>query len=154
MNIKYICTYAKISFLVPNLTCSADFESITEDCRCRRLTEVQQQPVTVNWPDIKWPSPARVHAHFRFPFYCFALGPAHLASIMSSAKAHMERAINQIQDKSPIPVIDFTQHQLEDGNTISTQERVVKDVRSAKFKLLSFFFLVWGPDIDVQLEWK
>jgi serine/threonine-protein phosphatase 2B catalytic subunit len=48
---------------------------------------------------------------------------------MSSAKAHIERAINQIQDKGPIPTIDFTQHQLEDGNTISTQERVVKDVR-------------------------
>lgn len=49
---------------------------------------------------------------------------------MSTTKAgHIARAINQIQDKPPIPEIDFTQHQLEDGNTISTQERVVKDVR-------------------------
>jgi hypothetical protein len=151
MNIKYICTYAKITFLVPNLTCSADFESITEDCRCRRLTVVQQQPV--NWPDIKWPSPARVHAHFRFPFCCFALGPAHLASIMSSAKAHMERAINQIQDKSPIPVIDFTQHQLEDGNTISTQERVVKDVRFRQIQILVVFFF-WFGDRILTYSWN
>ena len=82
----------------------------------------------------------RVHAYFRFLSTCyFALGPVHLASIMSSAKAHIERAINQIQDKSSIPVIDFTQHQLEDGNTISTQERVVKDVRFVNFNFLSFF---------------
>ncbi|KZP17486.1 serine/threonine protein phosphatase 2B [Athelia psychrophila] len=50
---------------------------------------------------------------------------------MSTTKAgHIARAINQIQDKPPIPEIDFTQHQLEDGNTISTQERVVKDVQA------------------------
>lgn len=55
---------------------------------------------------------------------------------MSNAQAHIERAINQIQDKPPIPEIDFTQHQLEDGNTISTQERVVKDVRRVYFLAL------------------
>jgi serine/threonine-protein phosphatase 2B catalytic subunit len=49
---------------------------------------------------------------------------------MTSAQAHLARAIHQIQDKAPIPEIDFTQHQLEDGNTISTQERVVKDVQA------------------------
>lgn len=43
-------------------------------------------------------------------------------------QAHIERAIGQIQDKQPVPEIDFTQHKLEDGNIISTQERVVKDV--------------------------
>ncbi|KII91285.1 hypothetical protein PLICRDRAFT_135359 [Plicaturopsis crispa FD-325 SS-3] len=43
---------------------------------------------------------------------------------------HIERAIGQMVDKPPIPEIDFTQHQLDDGNMISTQERVVKDVQA------------------------
>lgn len=45
-----------------------------------------------------------------------------------SGKTQLERAIHQIQDKTPIPEIDFTQHQLDNGYTISTQERVVKEV--------------------------
>lgn len=45
-----------------------------------------------------------------------------------SGKTQLERAINQIQDKTPLPEIDFTQHQLDNGYTISTQERVVKEV--------------------------
>ncbi|PPQ88534.1 hypothetical protein CVT25_009914 [Psilocybe cyanescens] len=48
---------------------------------------------------------------------------------------HIERAIEKIQVKDPVPIIDFTQHTLEDGNVISTQERVVKDVQApAMFK--------------------
>lgn len=47
-----------------------------------------------------------------------------------SAKTQLERAIHQIQDKAPIPEIDFTQHQLDNGYTISTQERVVKEVQA------------------------
>ncbi|KAF8156848.1 Metallo-dependent phosphatase-like protein [Crassisporium funariophilum] len=47
----------------------------------------------------------------------------------------IERALEKIQVKDPIPTIDFTQHTLEDGNVISTQERVVKDVQApAMFK--------------------
>ncbi|KAF9057178.1 serine/threonine-protein phosphatase 2B catalytic subunit A1 [Panaeolus papilionaceus] len=49
----------------------------------------------------------------------------------------IERAIEQIQIREPnTPTnIDFTQHTLEDGNVISTQERVVKDVQApAMFK--------------------
>lgn len=44
--------------------------------------------------------------------------------------SQIERAIEKIVDKEPVPSIDFTQHTLEDGNVISTQERVVKDVSS------------------------
>ncbi len=40
---------------------------------------------------------------------------------------HVEKAISKIHEK-PVVTIDFTQHQLEDGGFISTQERVVKDV--------------------------
>ena len=49
---------------------------------------------------------------------------------MTSTQTHIQRVVQQIQDKPPLPEIDFTQHRLEDGNTISTQERVVKDVCS------------------------
>ena len=40
----------------------------------------------------------------------------------------MAYALNQIQNKKPLPKIDFTTHKLEDGNTINTQERVIKEV--------------------------
>ncbi|EAU82917.1 serine/threonine-protein phosphatase 2B catalytic subunit A1 [Coprinopsis cinerea okayama7 len=43
---------------------------------------------------------------------------------------HIERAIEKIRTKDQLPDIDFTQHTLEDGNVISTQERVVKDVQA------------------------
>jgi hypothetical protein len=48
---------------------------------------------------------------------------------MSATQKHIEKAIGQIQHKEPLPEIDFTQHQLENGFTISTQERVVKEVQ-------------------------
>jgi serine/threonine-protein phosphatase 2B catalytic subunit len=35
----------------------------------------------------------------------------------------MERAV---REKKPVPEIDFTLHTMEDGNTVSTQERVCK----------------------------
>lgn len=41
----------------------------------------------------------------------------------------LERAIEQIQIKETVS-IDFTQHMLEDGNIVNTQERVVKDVQA------------------------
>ncbi|KAI4522636.1 Metallo-dependent phosphatase [Schizophyllum commune Loenen D] len=42
----------------------------------------------------------------------------------------VERAIGEITSKPPVPDIDFTQHTLEDGNVVSTQERVIKDVQA------------------------
>ena len=42
---------------------------------------------------------------------------------------HLARAVEALTNKPPIPDIDFTQHQLEDGVTVSTQERIVKEVR-------------------------
>ena len=47
---------------------------------------------------------------------------------MAGTASQLEKAIGQIQSKNPIPEIDFTQLQLENGYTISTQERVVKEV--------------------------
>jgi serine/threonine-protein phosphatase 2B catalytic subunit len=47
-----------------------------------------------------------------------------------AARTQLERAIKQIQGRGPAPDIDFTQHQLENGYIVSTQERVVKEVLS------------------------
>ncbi|KAI0263073.1 Metallo-dependent phosphatase-like protein [Gloeopeniophorella convolvens] len=54
-----------------------------------------------------------------------------------AGKTQLERAIIQIQDKAqaPTPDVDFTQHQLENGYTISTQERVVKEVQAPAMNL-------------------
>ena len=49
---------------------------------------------------------------------------------MSGTQSQIQKAIGQIQDKANTAAIDFTQHQLENGFTISTQERVVKEVRN------------------------
>ena len=51
---------------------------------------------------------------------------------MSATQRQIEKAVQQIQHKEPVPEIDFTQHQLENGFTISTQERVVKEVRQRR----------------------
>ncbi|KAL9612714.1 MAG: hypothetical protein Q9167_002705 [Letrouitia subvulpina] len=43
---------------------------------------------------------------------------------------NLERAL---QDKRPVPEIDFTLHTMEDGTQVSTQERVCKDVQAPAF---------------------
>lgn len=48
---------------------------------------------------------------------------------MPNPQTQIHKAIGQIQERGLVPEIDFTQHQLDNGYTISTQERVVKDVR-------------------------
>lgn len=45
-------------------------------------------------------------------------------------QARVDRAIEQIQHRRRPSTIDFSQHVLEDGSTVSTQERVVKDVQA------------------------
>ena len=62
---------------------------------------------------------------------------------MSATQKHIEKAIGQIQHKEPLPEIDFTQHQLENGFTISTQERVVKEVGSPAGNLLRSSYLYY-----------
>ncbi|KAJ6548690.1 Metallo-dependent phosphatase [Mycena capillaripes] len=47
-----------------------------------------------------------------------------------NAPDHIAQALAQIQNRPPPPEIDYTQHILEDGTAISTQERVVKDVQA------------------------
>lgn len=49
---------------------------------------------------------------------------------MTSPNTHTANAIAAIANRANlvIPEIDFTQHQLENGEVVSTTERVVKDV--------------------------
>ncbi|KIP11851.1 hypothetical protein PHLGIDRAFT_17843 [Phlebiopsis gigantea 11061_1 CR5-6] len=54
---------------------------------------------------------------------------------MSVTQKQLEKAIGQIQHKDPLPEIDFTQHQLDNGVMISTQERVVKEVQAPAMTL-------------------
>ena len=56
----------------------------------------------------------------------------------------VERAIENIQRKTVPPPIDFTQHTLENGDVVSTQERVVKDVSPLLIHLLPFNGLLNG----------
>ncbi|KAI9149350.1 Serine/threonine-protein phosphatase 2B catalytic subunit [Paramyrothecium foliicola] len=42
----------------------------------------------------------------------------------------VDNAIRAIQEKKPIPEIDFTLHTMEDGTQVSTLERVCKDVQA------------------------
>ncbi|KAF8500448.1 Metallo-dependent phosphatase [Russula emetica] len=49
---------------------------------------------------------------------------------MTLGQTQLERAIYEIQHRVEAPQLDFTQHQLDNGYTISTRERVVKDVQA------------------------
>ncbi|EPS39989.1 hypothetical protein H072_6231 [Dactylellina haptotyla CBS 200.50] len=44
--------------------------------------------------------------------------------------AKIEAAIKAVQEKKPVPEIDFTLHTMEDGTQVSTQERVIKEVQA------------------------
>lgn len=55
---------------------------------------------------------------------------------MTLGQTQLERAIYEIQHRAEVPELDFTQHQLDNGYTISTRERVVKDVLFAVFSLV------------------
>jgi len=48
-------------------------------------------------------------------------------------QSYMDNAIRAVQQKKPVPEIDFTLHTMEDGTQVSTQERVCKDVQAPAF---------------------
>ena len=52
----------------------------------------------------------------------------HSTFSVMAGKSQLERAIRAIQDRRPAPDIDFTQVKLNNGLTVSTQERLVKEV--------------------------
>jgi serine/threonine-protein phosphatase 2B catalytic subunit len=47
-------------------------------------------------------------------------------------QSYMDNAIRAVQQKKPIPEIDFTLHTMEDGTQVSTQERVCKGMLDVK----------------------
>ena len=47
-------------------------------------------------------------------------------------QSYMDNAIRAVQQKKPIPEIDFTLHTMEDGTQVSTQERVCKGMLAIK----------------------
>ncbi|RVD80504.1 uncharacterized protein DFL_008401 [Arthrobotrys flagrans] len=55
---------------------------------------------------------------------------ADAAALAKENTAKIEAAIKAVQEKKPVPEIDFTLHTMEDGTTVSTQERVIKDVQA------------------------
>ena len=60
---------------------------------------------------------------------------------MASPRTQTANAIAAIQARGAhpeLPEIDFTQHQLENGDVVSTTERVVKDVSR-----MDFWFLLY-----------
>ena len=72
--------------------------------------------------------------------------PCNLIRPTTMSQAHLVKALDQIKnkDKVQIPDIDFTQHQLDDGSVVSTQERAVKDVSRLGFPRLLL------TDVQVQ----
>ncbi|KAF3941125.1 hypothetical protein ABW19_dt0209397 [Dactylella cylindrospora] len=52
------------------------------------------------------------------------------AALAKENSAKIEAAIKAVQEKKPVPEIDFTLHTMEDGTQVSTQERVIKEVQA------------------------
>lgn len=48
----------------------------------------------------------------------------------ASKDSYFNNALRTAAKKLPVPEIDFSVHQMEDGTTVSTQERVCKDVQA------------------------
>jgi serine/threonine-protein phosphatase 2B catalytic subunit len=47
---------------------------------------------------------------------------------------YMDNAIRAVQQKKPLPEIDFTLHTMEDGSQVSTMERVCKGTLAARVR--------------------
>ncbi|EJD43399.1 Metallo-dependent phosphatase [Auricularia subglabra TFB-10046 SS5] len=54
---------------------------------------------------------------------------------MASIQVHLERVIHEMTDKAPVPDADLTVYQLENGESVSTQERVIKEVQAPAMRL-------------------
>lgn len=52
--------------------------------------------------------------------------PSVSPSVEDRRNAQVDNAIRAIQDKKPVPEIDFTIHTMEDGTQVNTTERVCK----------------------------
>ena len=57
----------------------------------------------------------------------------HIADGAVHRRQRIENAYDKITHKNLLPQIDFTVHTLDDGEQVSTQERVIKDVQAPAF---------------------
>ncbi|CDZ98461.1 serine threonine-protein phosphatase 2b catalytic subunit a1 [Phaffia rhodozyma] len=69
----------------------------------------------------------------------------------STRQTHVRAAVAAIKNKIPVPQIDFTQHEMEDGSIVNTQERVIKDVQAPAMFLPTDeqFFTADGTKPDI-----
>jgi serine/threonine-protein phosphatase 2B catalytic subunit len=49
---------------------------------------------------------------------------------------YMENAVRAVQQKKPLPEIDFTLHTMEDGTQVNTTERVCKGILATSVRQL------------------
>ncbi|RFU75369.1 serine threonine- phosphatase 2b catalytic subunit [Trichoderma arundinaceum] len=68
-------------------------------------------------------------------------GDAHAADQAPRRNVQVDNAIRAIQEKKPLPEIDFTIHMMEDGTQVSTLERVCKGTSACSPYLASFISL-------------
>ena len=61
-----------------------------------------------------------------------------------ASKSQLENAIEQIQEKAPDVERDFTQVALPNGDTVSTLERVCKEVCGSTLRLIHALTIVSG----------
>ncbi|KAJ6779765.1 hypothetical protein PWT90_10152 [Aphanocladium album] len=54
----------------------------------------------------------------------------HTTTVEDRRNQQVDNAIRAIQEKKPVPEIDFTIHTMEDGTQVSTMERVCNDVQA------------------------
>ena len=54
--------------------------------------------------------------------------PVQTNTVEMDGNAPINHLAQAVQDKKPVPEIDFTLHTMEDGNQVSTQERVCKGI--------------------------
>ena len=59
------------------------------------------------------------------------MSDAHAETMQRRQRIH--NALGQITHKGPVPDIDFTIHTTEDGEQVSTRERVIRDVQAPAF---------------------
>jgi serine/threonine-protein phosphatase 2B catalytic subunit len=70
-----------------------------------------------------------------------AEGDAHAAEQAPRRAAQVDNAIRAIQEKKPLPEIDFSIHMMEDGTQVSTLERVCKGTSGCNPCFVEFSFL-------------
>jgi len=75
---------------------------------------------------------------------------------MPASRAHIENAIRKIQERGHVPETHPTQYQLENGRTISTVERVVKDARAVTNTLRTLLTITTtgASSGDVYPDWR